>query len=260
MPSFHMVSGLSPRVRGNPVFGGCLLCLQRSIPACAGEPRRRAPGVARYRVYPRVCGGTLSASAKTSAPYGLSPRVRGNPLPPSRTNCRAGSIPACAGEPTDGVIQSISYMVYPRVCGGTLPSLSAGLTTTRSIPACAGEPSLSAPASLPLRVYPRVCGGTYVGYLAVFKRPGLSPRVRGNHMPMMPYPFPASLSSPSWGQRPTRNRRPLSEGVRRVPRRTNLTIRTYHLAPPRVNVSHSHDVSPSLDSTVFCLTRSLCSR
>ena len=58
-------NGLSPRVRGNPMG-------RRSIPACAGEPPR--PGsCGTERVYPRVCGGTISRLG--------------------------GSIPACAGEP-----------------------------------------------------------------------------------------------------------------------------------------------------------------
>ena len=56
--SADSLPGLSPRVRGNPVFGGCLLCLQRSIPACAGEPPDGVIQSISYMVYPRVCGGT----------------------------------------------------------------------------------------------------------------------------------------------------------------------------------------------------------
>ena len=52
--------GLSPRVRGNPERMDELPDRSGSIPACAGEPEV-APGVnAAYRVYPRVCGGTIS--------------------------------------------------------------------------------------------------------------------------------------------------------------------------------------------------------
>ena len=51
-------TGLSPRVRGNhPWF--CVDCEERrSIPACAGEPRGIWLRRLRFRVYPRVCGGT----------------------------------------------------------------------------------------------------------------------------------------------------------------------------------------------------------
>ena len=73
-------AGLSPRVRGNrpPVHDGHFD--ERSIPACAGEPRRAARGERRTRVYPRVCGGTEEFARLVKKTPGLSPRVRGNPL------------------------------------------------------------------------------------------------------------------------------------------------------------------------------------
>ena len=70
--------GLSPRVRGNRTqrarirFGG------GSIPACAGEPQPGRGVPAPGKVYPRVCGGTSRDPCSSSAPEGLSPRVRGN--------------------------------------------------------------------------------------------------------------------------------------------------------------------------------------
>ena len=70
--------GLSPRVRGN--LGSVHSCnpLSRSIPACAGEPMK-FPKVATFsKVYPRVCGGTITARRRNEGRYGLSPRVRGN--------------------------------------------------------------------------------------------------------------------------------------------------------------------------------------
>ncbi len=51
--------GLSPRVRGNLRLGLEHNAGQRSIPACAGEPRPQASRRGRVQVYPRVCGGTL---------------------------------------------------------------------------------------------------------------------------------------------------------------------------------------------------------
>ena len=53
--------GLSPRVRGNPEGYGMVGTPTRSIPACAGEPRRLWYGRHTDQVYPRVCGGTRSS-------------------------------------------------------------------------------------------------------------------------------------------------------------------------------------------------------
>ena len=50
--------GLSPRVRGNLSSSASPYSALRSIPACAGEPRRGDRARRRYGVYPRVCGGT----------------------------------------------------------------------------------------------------------------------------------------------------------------------------------------------------------
>ena len=93
---------------------------------------------------------------------GLSPRVRGKPVP----------CPDC-GRKTK---------VYPRVCGGTAEALEdmervGGLSPrvrgnrageygcgrpAGSIPACAGEPRVTPLPDGVCRVYPRVCGGTQI--------------------------------------------------------------------------------------------------
>ena len=195
-------AGLSPRVRGNRGMRRLRLRLRGSIPACAGEPALRAPNSRSVGVYPRVCGGTRHRHIKRCIHTGLSPRVRGNHksiLPQYRYS---RSIPACAGEPLCGRLCGCAGGVYPRVCGGTMPtrlkpSFTCGLSPrvrgnladspclcrlSGSIPACAGEPrSRSRYQGLP-SVYPRVCGGTngnrrYGGCVI-----GLSPRVRGNHL------------------------------------------------------------------------------
>ena len=117
----------------------------------------------------------------------------------------ARSIPACAGEPDMRWRCVSTPKVYPRVCGGT----GVGLTKTgpapglsprvrgnhyfpfssafsfRSIPACAGEPPRTARPWFPGRVYPRVCGGTGVLQLTLMRVSGLSPRVRGNLVPVL---------------------------------------------------------------------------
>ena len=174
------MEGLSPRVRGNR-YGRPGCCGgSGSIPACAGEPDTVLAATGLLRVYPRVCGGTPSASRCDGSHTGLSPRVRGEPSRSGRSR----------PPPT----------VYPRVCGGTVrrPPLihaATGLSPrvrgnrvgargrrirNRSIPACAGEPGARAAGETRNRVYPRVCGGTEVRPLGVGHQKGLSPRVRGN--------------------------------------------------------------------------------
>ena len=54
----HRADGLSPRVRGNPSTSRSGSNMIGSIPACAGEPRRRHRKLRSGWVYPRVCGGT----------------------------------------------------------------------------------------------------------------------------------------------------------------------------------------------------------
>ena len=133
--------GLSPRVRGNPL---------------------KSMGFLDWpKVYPRVCGGTVHSPYVQSLVDGLSPRVRGNPIRPRSRSAGAGSIPACAGEPSRHAPKATASAVYPRVCGGTakkagIQSPPWGLSprvrgnlrrfirwsrSARSIPACAGEPA-----------------------------------------------------------------------------------------------------------------------
>ncbi len=64
-----------------------------------------------------MAGGVLLAVGA-----GLSPRVRGNLSGEAVSASRAGSIPACAGEPIPDAVRQVIGEVYPRVCGGTPPS------------------------------------------------------------------------------------------------------------------------------------------
>ena len=193
-------SGLSPRVRGNPHDLKNALLSRRSIPACAGEPYAGAlPGIS-AGVYPRVCGGTVDGKCRPASITGLSPRVRGNPLPAAGRRGLPGSIPACAGEPIRSWRSKRASPVYPRVCGGTLPGgrrlpprqglsprvrgnrgvVALGVGAGGSIPACAGEPCAGGNIPSPGQVYPRVCGGTVGDDPGRAPLRGLSPRVRGN--------------------------------------------------------------------------------
>ena len=172
-PSRSPGQGLSPRMRGNHLDIGVL----GSIPAHAGEPMQVGFTVRAYRVYPRACGGTTSATlgrAHAGEPPGrfdgLSPRMRGNRKPTCRPRMRVSS-------------------VYPRACGGTrearafgdLPGLSPRMRGNHhlcnaqidgSIPAHAGEPvtRYRSPGSCRIWVYPRACGGTFTSSGRVYPR------------------------------------------------------------------------------------------
>ena len=197
------LEGLSPRVRGNLAQVRRPASEVGSIPACAGEPPCGRRQASHGRVYPRVCGGTRVPGQHPAAFVGLSPRVRGNPRPATRTSVSSGSIPACAGEPPGGPASRFPPRVYPRVCGGTGAAgkhvfAEAGLSPRvrgnqpvqakwraerGSIPACAGEPPRLPRLPHRARVYPRVCGGTPASSPSSFVTRGLSPRVRGNPLP-----------------------------------------------------------------------------
>ena len=147
-----------------------------------------------------MCGGTATIGAAAAHNHGLSPRVRGNRRWCLQPTARGRSIPACAGEPALQRHCPALETVYPRVCGGTNPTLPCfaevgGLSprvrgnlqwgaltwvANGSIPACAGEPWATWASQPRRRVYPRVCGGTKQPHAGIGRAHGLSPRVRGN--------------------------------------------------------------------------------
>ena len=94
--------GLSPRVRGNRFSHLVKLLIPGSIPACAGQPRRRDTTACPMSVYPRVCGATCVIAETYSGDIGLSPRVRGNHFTGLTNPANPRSIPACAGQPLLG--------------------------------------------------------------------------------------------------------------------------------------------------------------
>ena len=144
--------GLSPRLRGNPRIWppagepAAITARWRSIPAPAGDHQA-------LRVYPRACGGTTDTGQVV--PWGLSPRLRGNPgtgVP--------GSIPAPAGEPCQ---RSRHGRSIPAPAGEPF-SLASGLS-----PRLRGSLARVGPSSR-LSVYPRACGGTHMPLLLAAQR------------------------------------------------------------------------------------------
>ena len=139
LSSHRIVSGLSPRVRGNQGKETYVDPISRSIPACAGEPTCRRTRRSPPWVYPRVCGGTAWQPRPVQLDGGLSPRVRGNHELLRRHLWRRRSIPACAGEPSASPPTSPGGWVYPRVCGGTKGAVEV-IYYGSSV--CGGDPQL----------------------------------------------------------------------------------------------------------------------
>ena len=175
-----LISGLSPRVRGNRGYGYEHSCKSRSIPACAGEPTPAAWTTISRKVYPRVCGGTAVDCNADGRRIGLSPRVRGNPCFCHRPILARRSIPACAGEPRRRQHHGRLPTVYPRVCGGTTATEAMSCAAHGLSPRVRGNLGQPFGNDLLLAVYPRVCGGTTDAGKGKASVGGLSPRVRGN--------------------------------------------------------------------------------
>jgi len=211
--SSELPMGLSPRVRGSLRRPMTPQAISGSIPACAGEPASIRQASRPLEVYPRVCGGARAGDARRAAQGGLSPRVRGSRGQGDGAGDRCGSIPACAGEPIERGPRQVLHRVYPRVCGGAIPTtpnyspysglsprvrgslrlLSDAGRAGGSIPACAGEPKIELSRFRKGKVYPRVCGGAPGRKKAEVVAMGLSPRVRGSRLP--PRPCPSSRRS-----------------------------------------------------------------
>ena len=195
-----IVTGLSPRRRGNllPVIHDWLL--GGPIPAKAGEPSLKKRLAGFRGAYPREGGGTIHSEAADAFRQGRSPRRRGNQPGQGRLYSYDGPIPAKAGEPSQQHGQFGLDWAYPREGGGTMwleyvASESWGLSPRRRgnpkkpvianffygpIPAKAGEPCVFWAPSRKRRAYPREGGGTEQRGQFFCIHGGLSPRRRGN--------------------------------------------------------------------------------
>ena len=113
------VTGLSPRLRGNPVHRASCRGGHGSIPAPAGKPPLWKPDRVVRWVYPRACGETGGEGIRKQCKEGLSPRLRGNHASWREQLSEQRSIPAPAGKPRRRQAQDNRVQVYPRACGET---------------------------------------------------------------------------------------------------------------------------------------------
>ncbi len=175
----RLAGGPSPHARGSRVTHVQPLLLERSIPACAGEPLRE-PCAGEYRqVHPRMRGGAPASVPPVNGRKGPSPHARGSHSPPLIKSIDERSIPACAGEPSVQLTAPYMCRVHPRMRGGAaraafVDHLASGpsphargspsrliqaVRLMRSIPACAGEPYCLLRHSRSSKVHPRMRGG-----------------------------------------------------------------------------------------------------
>ena len=172
--------GLSPPMRGNQIAGIIPPSPVRSIPAHAGKPTLQEKAACPAGVYPRPCGETDLITESDGSGRGLSPPMRGNPLPVGIKAIKIRSIPAHAGKPSDSLPSKRIPGVYPRPCGETrgwdialvsregLSPPMRGNHKMRgihemylgSIPAHAGKPRADLSEANLSGVYPRPCGET----------------------------------------------------------------------------------------------------
>ena len=216
-----LVSGPSPRGRGNHSLAIGRAPHPGSIPAWAGKPRLRVRLAGRHEVHPRVGGETDVQTRDAKIQAGPSPRGRGNLCHRAHRGSSARSIPAWAGKPDWEASSVAAYMVHPRVGGETRRSPVTPLSSrgpsprgrgnrgphvdlpvaVGSIPAWAGKPTSEAPPHECPKVHPRVGGETVTEPATALTHTGPSPRGRGNPSSGPPT-SPVLRSIPAWAGKP----------------------------------------------------------
>ena len=180
------------------------------IPAHAGKPFYFRAVFKWIRAYPRACGETIPSNGGGCLCRGLSPRMRGNHLRESTGDAHIRPIPAHAGKPSATSSSRDMGRAYPRACGETDKNLrrlwqKKGLSPRMRgnqiaeqtapmpvgpIPAHAGKPGNKKTRQSAARAYPRACGETSLTREGVKSAEGLSPRMRGNHLPKRTDSYP----------------------------------------------------------------------
>ena len=171
-----------------------------SIPAHAGQPRRRRACVLPATVHPRSRGAAAPAAICAVSTAGPSPLTRGSQLLRHFKYPQSGSIPAHAGQPACCCIRPSASRVHPRSRGaahagiathkprqgpspltrGSRPHPRPGSASTRSIPAHAGQPRHAPARHQQTGVHPRSRGAATAGPGATCGGQGPSPLTRGS--------------------------------------------------------------------------------
>ena len=194
-----LVSGSSPRVRGEEERGAAGGEDEGIIPAGAGRREKVSGSGAGLRDHPRGCGEKRVAGEDVKVGGGSSPRVRGEVVAGITKKGAGGIIPAGAGRSASKCWSPNSRRDHPRGCGeksdqgyrcanaqGSSPRVRGEEAGDRGrgradgiIPAGAGRSGVCHDKKGRRGDHPRGCGekvGVFrLGYSAV----GSSPRVRG---------------------------------------------------------------------------------
>ena len=204
-------AGSSPHARGTREQRAALRCLDRIIPACAGNASRRARTRPRPTDHPRMRGERSDATRGALSSGGSSPHARGT-LPESSADSRSWRIiPACAGNAAHRAPAPDARADHPRMRGeripretpedggrgsspharGTRDELPSVRGDHRIIPACAGNATArrSAPASSP--DHPRMRGERFRARFSTSFDTGSSPHARGT-------PHPQGVERSDW--------------------------------------------------------------
>lgn len=126
--------GRSPHVRGSHAESQGRGESLRSIPACAGKPRRSTTGATACQVDPRMCGEAILAARWRWQWMGRFPHKRGSRDPLSGALVPAGSISAYAGKLVTWRTFGRSSMVDPRMRDQTSSDKNYSFTQPRLIP------------------------------------------------------------------------------------------------------------------------------
>ena len=145
-------------MRGNHGAGLATSRAWGPIPANAGEPSILTANRGYCGAYPRECGGTRPAGRLVPLPWGLSPRMRGNPNGVALIPSDTGPIPANAGEPSMYNATKNSFRAYPRECGGTFNLFFACFSDTGLSPRMRGNLNRSPLEHLPQGPIPANAG------------------------------------------------------------------------------------------------------
>ena len=190
-------------MRGTPGDDGGHHCIDRIIPARAGNARISQCFRGSDPDHPRACGERLVFSSLPSFGSGSSPRVRGTRFDRGVNRGCPRIIPVRAGNATQLTSSITSTLDHPRACGercrlaqlvsvlpgssqrvrGTLSSDRSRAASSRIIPARAGNAVVNGISRVWKADHPRACGERWIVESRERVHAGSSPRVRGTPAP-----------------------------------------------------------------------------
>ena len=199
LPGVERSRGPSPLARGKQRRHSTWPTLTGTIPARAGETKRRKRGKVGSRDHPRSRGGNLCKRSFLFLGGGPSPLARGKHTPCTCRPCNQGTIPARAGETISDSARYSPLRDHPRSRGGNVALSRDGAQVwgpsplargklrgadqlarpAGTIPARAGETVDLACTGSRWRDHPRSRGGNLLAGLGLDLGAGPSPLARG---------------------------------------------------------------------------------